>query len=391
MKNSLAFWRVKRLPTERWQQLPVTVRDSPFAVLMFGAALVPGLHGFGTQIGKVPDRPFDALGVLVVALQTLPLAVRRRLPLVGLALVSAGFVAEQLLGYHTIAGTAFAVGLTSAAAHLERHRWAVAGAVSLGCVLLIVALGVVTTTEPIGDFFVLSCACAGLWGIGSWLRSTRAGEAEHRLRVAEATRTAERARIARELHDVVTHHVTAMVVQTEAARYLTGTPERLDATLATVTDTGRRAITDLRHVLDLLNPDHGAGTREPSAGNLHTLVDKIRAAGQPVELTEEGRPAEFGGSAELVAFRVVQEALTNALKYDHGGRAAVRMRYGSQQIDVEISTDGSGTDTRSPGGSGRGLAGLRERVNVLGGEFSAGADPDGGFLVRARIPAGSRP
>ncbi|MFG1925923.1 sensor histidine kinase [Cryptosporangium sp. NPDC048952] len=381
---------MKRFPVERWQRLDVTVRDAPLAVLMFGAAMAPWLHGFGTQIGSVPDRPFDAWGALVVALQTLPLVVRRRLPLVCLVLVSAGFAAEQLLGFHTVAGTAFAFGLASAGAHLERCRWVVAGALCVGGVLFIVALGVRTGTEPISDFFVLFTACAGVWGIGSWLRSTRAAEAEHRFQVAEATRTAERARIARELHDVVTHHVTAMVVQTEAARYLAGSPERLDATLAAVTDTGRRAITDLRHLLDLLNPDHGVDTRTPSAGDLHTLVNEVRTAGQPVELTEKGRPADSSGSAELVAFRVVQEALTNALKYDHGGRTAVRMSYGTRDIGVEVRTDGSGASTASPGGSGRGLAGLRERVDVLGGEFSAGASGEGGFVVRARIPAGNR-
>ena len=116
--------------------------------------------------------------------------------------------------------------------------------------------------------FYLALALA--WGIGAWLRSTRAAEAERRRHVAEATRAAERTRIARELHDVVTHHVTAMVVQAEAARYLTAAPERLDQTLTAITDTGRRAITDLRHLLDLLNPDHGTEPRTPSVGELRT-------------------------------------------------------------------------------------------------------------------------
>src|SRR5690606_9069178 len=133
---------------------------------------------------------------------------------------------------------------------------------------------------------------AAAWTIGAWLRSTRAAEAERRLRVAEATRTAERARIARELHDVVTHHVTAMVVQAEAARYLTGSPERLEQALEAVSDTGRRATTDLRHLLDLLNPDHGPETRTPPVGRLLTLVEQTRRAGQPVEFSEEGTPAE---------------------------------------------------------------------------------------------------
>ncbi len=227
------------------------------------------------------------------------------------------------------------------------------------------------------------------WGIGAWLRSTWAAEAERRRRVAETTRATERTRIARELHDVVTHHVTAMVVQAEAARYLTAAPDRLDATLSAVTDTGRRAIADLRHLLDLLNPDHDQDVRMPSVGELHTLVEQTRRAGQPVEFAEEGRPAESAGSAEFVAYRVVQESLTNALKYAHGSRTVVRVRFGEKEIIVEVGTDGSGSRTGSPGGSGRGLAGLRERVDALGGEFSADRRAGGGFVVRARIPVGS--
>jgi signal transduction histidine kinase len=183
--------------------------------------------------------------------------------------------------------------------------------------------------------------------------------------------------------------VTAMVVQAEAARYLTAAPERLDTALSAVTDTGRRAITDLRHLLDLLNPDHDTDARTPSVGDLHTLVEQTRQAGQPVEFTEEGNPAESVGSAEFVAYRVVQESLTNALKYAYGSRTVVSVRYGEKEITVEVSTDGSGSRTRSPGGSGRGLAGLRERVDALGGEFSADRQADGGFVLRAYIPAGS--
>ena len=181
------------------------------------------------------------------------------------------------------------------------------------------------------------------------MRRTRAAEAEQRRHVAEATRTAERTRIARELHDVVTHHVTAMVVQAEAARYLTAAPDRLDESLTAITDTGRRAITDLRHLLDLLNPDHSTEPRLPSVGELHTLVEQTRLAGQPVEFTEDGTPAQTTGSAEVTAYRVVQEALTNALKYAHGSRTTVHVRHGERETTVEVSTDGLGIAHRVPG------------------------------------------
>jgi signal transduction histidine kinase len=256
-------------------------------------------------------------------------------------------------------------------------------------VALAIALDRLGAPEGLDGFVVFYLLLVATWGIGAWLRSTRAAEAERRRHVAEATRAAERTRIARELHDVVTHHVTAMVIQTEAARYLTAAPDRLDETLTAVTDAGRRAISDLRHLLDVLNPDHEAAARAPSVSEIHTLVEQTRRAGQPVEFTEEGGPAESTGSAELTAYRVVQEALTNALKYAHGSRTVVRVHYGAREIAVEVGTDGSGSRTGSPGGSGRGIAGLRERVGALGGEFSADRRAGGGFVVRACIPAGS--
>ncbi|MEV6168007.1 histidine kinase [Streptomyces sp. NPDC051954] len=373
-----------------WQRLDVTVRDLPLGLLIFVGALIPSFENHGTDLGGVPARPFDALAVLAVALQCLPLAVRRRWPAVCLTLVSLGFAADQLRGYHSFAGTAVAVALMSAGAHLERHRRATVLVLSVAYVPLAVALHRLGSgAESPAEFVLYYLALALPWGMGAWLRYTRALEAERRRRVAEDTRAAERTRIARELHDVVTHHVTAMVVQAEAARYLTAAPDRLDQALTAVTDTGREAITDLRHLLDLLNPDHGVEAGTPTAGGLRTLVEQTRRAGQPVEFTEEGTPEMSTGSAGLVAYRVVQEALTNALKYAHGSRTSVQVQHGAREITVEVSTDGSGSRTASPGGSGRGLAGLHERVDVLGGDFSAGALTDGGFVVRARIPAGS--
>ncbi|MFD4597807.1 sensor histidine kinase [Streptomyces sp. NPDC058464] len=380
-----------------WHRLDVVVRDLPLGLLLLAGSFLPALHGKGTQVGELPTRPFDALTIAVLGLECLPLAARRRWPAVSLALVSLGFAVDQLRGYHSVAGTALPLALISTGAHLERHRRPAALLFSAAYVPLAVALyRLGSGGETVSGFVTFYLALVLAWGIGAWLRSTRAAEADRRRRVAEDTRTAERTRIARELHDVVTHHVTAMVVQAEAARYLTAAPDRLDQTLTAVTDTGRRAISDLRHLLDLLNPDHGTDTgtggtggRTPPTGRLLTLVEQTRRAGQPVEFTEEGTPTEPAGSADLVAYRVVQEALTNALKYAHGSRTSVRVRHGGKEITVEVGTDGSGPAPASLGGSGRGLAGLRERVAVLGGEFSAGPADDGRFVVRARIPAGS--
>ncbi|WFE30064.1 histidine kinase [Solwaraspora sp. WMMD791] len=372
-----------------WRRCDVTVRDLPLALLLALATMVPALDNRGTRLGDLPDRPFDLLAVAVVALQCLPLAGRRRWPGVCLGLVSVGFAIDQLLGYHTVAGTALPIALLSAGIHLGRHRRATLVAVSAAYVLLAVALDQRGSTEGLAGFVTFYLALALAWGAGAWLRTSRAAEAQHRRHVAESTRIAERTRIARELHDVVTHHVTAMVVQAEAARYLTAAPDRLDQTLTTITDTGRRAISDLRNLLDLLDPDHSGTASTSSLRELRTLVERARQAGQPVEFTQEGRPPESAGSAEATSYRVVQEALTNALKYDHGGPTALHVRYDETEITVTVSSAGSGSSAGSPGGAGRGLAGLAERVSLLGGDFDAGRQPGGGFLVRARIPTGS--
>lgn len=378
-----------RRAREAWGRWDVTLRDLPLGVFFLVAPLLPLFHSRGTQFGGVPDRPYDALAVAAIALQSLPLAVRRRLPIVCLTLVAVGFAVDQLRGYHSHAGSALPIALLSVGAHLEQYRRTTAAVFSVAYVLLVAEFHRRGAEETPADFVTFYLALCLAWGIGVWLRSTRLAEAERRRRVAEETRAAERSRIARELHDVVTHHVTAMVVQAEAARYLTAAPDRLSDTLTAVTDTGRRAITDLRHLLDLLNPDHGEDARTPPVGRLLTLVEQTRRAGQPVDFTEKGTPAPSTGSADLVAYRVVQEALTNALKYAHGSRTSVQVQHTERDITVEVSTDGSGARAgASPGGSGRGLAGLRQRVDVLGGEFSADKTPGGGFVVRARIPSG---
>ncbi|MCK1799132.1 histidine kinase [Streptomyces sp. XM4193] len=428
---------LRQLPA-RWQQLPVYVRDLPLGLLVLLGSLTPSLHNKGTQIGGVPDRPFDLLALAAIALQCLPLAVRRRFPVVAVVLVVAGFAVDQLRGYHSFAGSALPIALLSAGAHVERHRRLTFGLLAASYVPFALALGHLGSGEGPAGYLLFLMAVSLAWGAGVWLRNSRAEEVERRRRVADETRTAERTRIARELHDVVTHHVTAMVVQAEAAKYLTAAPDRLDATLTSISDTGRRAITDLRHLLDLLNPEYatagsnaGGGqarsgepkddgpqpaapaddAREPHTPPLHTLVEQTRAAGQPVEFEEEGRPSEPTGSADLVAYRVVQESLTNALKYAHGEPTSVHVRHGERHLTVQVTTlpvapsatseidkphpnptrpPGSSPRRRSAslGGSGRGLAGLRERVAVLGGEFAAGPADDGTFRVRARVPTG---
>jgi signal transduction histidine kinase len=373
---------LRRVP-ELWRRYALWY--SLIGLALFVGSLVPALQSQGTRLGGMPDRPFDALAIVAVALQCVPLAVCRRWPVACLAVVSLGFALDQLRGYHTFAGTALAIALLTMGLRQEQRRRLTAFVFSLAYVVLASLFPLLGAGEPFGEFVMFYLALVLVWGLGSWLRAIRTAEAERRRRVAEDTRTAERTRIARDLHDVVTHHVTAMVVLAEAARYLTAKPERLDESLTTVADTGRQALTDLRHLLDVLNPDHGT----PTAGDLRTLVEQTRRAGQPVEFTENGT-ADAGGNAGPVAYRVVQEALTNALKYARGSHTSVQVDHGEREITVKVNTDGAvdpaAAPVRSPGGSGRGLAGLRERVGVLGGDFSAGHDTGGGFYVHARIP-----
>ncbi|GIE76441.1 two-component sensor histidine kinase [Actinoplanes philippinensis] len=364
---------------DRWRRYDVAVQDLPFALLLTALALVPDWHRHGTRLAEaVPARPFDAWGVLIIVVECLPLALRRTRPTVTLALVFAGFAADQLCGYNTLGGIALAIALISAGLYASRHRRAIVITATVAFLALAAALAGIGQLGPdaVGLFYVILGA---MWAVGATLRRSRRAELEHRRHLEEATRVAERTRIARELHDVVTHHVTAMVVQAEAARYLTAAPERLDEALAAVSDTGRQAITDLRHVLDLLDPGHG--------GELRALVERTRRAGQPVELIEQGASPDTAGGASATVYRVAQEALTNALKYDHGARTSVTVRYGPGETDMRICTDGSGSATDTPGGSGRGLTGLRDRVRTLGGDFSAGPRAGGGFVVTARIPS----
>ncbi len=277
-----------------WRRLDVAVRDLPLGLLLLAASLLPVFSSNGTQLGGVPTRPVDALGVLAVALECFPLAVRRRWPAACLLLVSLGFAVDQVGGYHSVATIALPIALLSAGAHLERGRRTTAVLFSAGYVALAVALLRLGAGEPVGEFASFYLALALIWGAGAWLRSTRAAEAELRRRVAEDTRAAERARIARELHDVVTHHVTAMVVQAESARYLTAAPDRLDRTLTAVTDTGRRAISDLRHLLELLDPDHGTGTGTPTVDG-PGAADRVERLRSLQAASRAARPDTTGG------------------------------------------------------------------------------------------------
>ena len=248
-----------------------------------------------------------------------------------------------------------------------------------------------------------------------WRR--RAAESAERLRRAEAEHQAEtrraveleRARIASEMHDVVTHNVSVMVVQAGAARrVLDSSPDDAREALLAVEASGRTAMTELRNLLGLLAP---AGAAEPGAdpaggggeaalspqpdlGQIDALVERVRAAGLPVELSVAGRRDLPAGLA-LAAYRVVQEALTNVLKHAGQAKTTIQIEYRPAELFITVYDDGGHATMAAPGGDGRGLIGLRERIAVYGGQLDAGPRPGGGWRLTARNPldpaAGDRP
>ncbi|MEU4362379.1 histidine kinase [Promicromonospora sp. NPDC023987] len=406
----------------RWRVGRPAVRDGVLAAVLAGLGFVPTLSTIGVELSDLPERPADALAVTLLLAQCVPLAIRRRWPLACLAIIGTAFALDQALSYpSTFASVGLYLALYAAGAYLARWRRVVAALATVGYLALAATVAGLGSPNQLPDFLAFYLALVVIWMAGTGMRRWRAEELEHR-RLATAVATSdERARIARELHDVVTHHVTAMVVQADAAQYLLpATPDRAGEGLAAISGTGRRALTELRYLLGVLEAtgESAPTDRAPALGRVGDLVEQARQAGQPVEWTEDGEQRPRPDAVELAAYRVVQESLTNALKYAAGRPTAVRVRHVDEHLEIEVTTEGPavpapvpvaapagapaaaaapaapGTAVRpvtpvppvAPPG-GRGLAGLRERVRVLDGDLQAGPLPGGGFSVRAVIPS----
>ena len=399
-----APWRLPllRASLDRWEERDASLKDGVLALVLTALAFVPTLSKIGVQIGDLPERSANVLSVGLVLAQTLPLAARRRWPAACLGVVAGAFGIHQALGFATtFGGVGLYLALYSAGAHLVRFRRGLAVVASAGYAVLAVVLAVLGSPQAIPDYLAFYLALAAVWLVGSTVRIRRAEEAERRRLAAEVATAAERARIARELHDVVTHHVTAMVVQADAAQFLLpSAPERVGEGLSAVSDTGRQALTELRYLLGVLeatgesaSADAARAGRAPTLGRVGDLVEQAGRSGQPVGFSEQGEPRPQSVDVELAAYRVVQEGLTNAMKYAAGKPTQVLLRHGAEHIEIQVTTDGPVTTpvTRrsGPDRGGRGLAGLRTRVGMLDGQLEAGPRPEGGFEVRATIP--SRP
>ncbi|MGY6656717.1 sensor histidine kinase [Amycolatopsis sp. TRM77291] len=241
----------------------------------------------------------------------------------------------------------------------------------------------------------LSLAVAWLAGLNTRQRRIRLSVLEQRAADLERERdtqaalavAAERGRISRELHDVVAHALSVVVLQAQGAQAeLERRPERSREALDAIVDTGRTALSEIRRLLGALGQDEPDWEPRPGAERLPRLAADIRSAGTPVEFRVEGEPRPLPSTVDLAAYRIVQEALTNVLK--HAGPDAsvtIVMRYGPGTLEIEVTDDGVAAEP--PSGTGHGLEGMRERVNVLGGTFDAGPRPERGFAVRATLPS----
>ncbi|RFU38827.1 sensor histidine kinase [Actinomadura logoneensis] len=355
----------------------------------------------------VLDDPTKAYRLSPVALAALsavlllPMVWRRYLPRLTFAAVALVSFAQWLNGTQVlIANGTVLVGLYTVAAYCA-FRWGVAA-------LAICVLGAVLEAYQQwhgdlpgmrGPVFVFVVAVLAVWVLGLHIRTRRAylRELEERAERLEherdseirMARNAERARIAREMHDVVAHNVSVMVVQADGAGYaLDSDPGRARQALETISATGRTALAEMRRLLGVLRDEAASGAYAPQPGldELDELAEQVRAAGLPVVLERTGSPAAVSEGRALAIYRIVQEALTNTLK--HGGprtSARVTLHYGDDEVTVAVVDDGRGAAAPDDG-HGHGLVGMRERAAVYGGEVTAAPRMGGGFAVTARIP-----
>jgi signal transduction histidine kinase len=394
-----------------WLRARPLVADALLAGLLAAFSLVALWYANRDCDGAC--RPGGAAAVGLVLAQTLPLAWRRRHPLAvgfvtGLATAGYGLAPWPDLAMPVPVGGL--VGFYSVAAWGSRRA-----ALAAGGVAAVVGAVVLSLPRTDADLVDAAFACLGLvgaWVLGDRARVQRALAAElseralrlEREREGEARRAvaAERARIARELHDVVAHHVSMMVVQAEAGPVAAERdPARAAGAFEAIAATGRQALVEMRRLLGVLRQEaEPRGGLAPAAGlapqpgldALPSLVEQVGRAGLAVELVVEGTEAALPPGIDLSAYRIIQEALTNAVRHGGAGQARVVVRYGEDDLELQIENQGpagSGDrQVRRSGRSGRGLLGMRERVSLFGGELQAGRGPDGGFTVVARLPIG---
>jgi signal transduction histidine kinase len=363
-----------------------------------------------------PGAPATTLwfSIPAVAVLVLPLFARRRFPFAApasywLMATALTFVDGLLIPFIASLGI---VGLATAVllGNLRGDRQAGIGlAIVLGCIVVVVAN--IPGPQLASDLVFIPLRFVVAWVAGYALRARaeQAEAAEMRATLAEREREAaemratlaerereaaarvavaeERARIARELHDIVAHAMSVMVLQVGAVRHkLPQTLEEDRDALGRVEQAGRTALAEMRRLLGAMRSD-GEGVElgpQPGLDALDSLVDDVSRAGLPVRVHVDGEPFPLPRAIDLSAYRIVQEGLTNALKHAHASHADVTVRYQPDTVELEVADDGRGPATTN--GRGHGLLGIRERVNIYGGKMSAGAAPAGGYVLSARLP-----
>jgi signal transduction histidine kinase len=345
-----------------------------------------------------------AVTLVFAVLTPVPLAFAWRAPLASLLAVDLLFVIQAAIGGRLLNSSEVAVFLCVVGIFLVGLRAPTRDLVIGG----VAAVGMLTATSVLegvsGDMASgiawVTIVPVGIPALaGRVLRSRNAlnRRLDEQAREIESNRAAreaaavlgERTRIARELHDVVAHDVSVMLVQAAAAkRTVPADPARARAAIAAVEETGREALGELRRLLGVLRrgDEELALAPQPSLERIGALVQRMRATGLPVELDVGGDPFHLPPGVDAAAFRIVQEALVNVVRHAAATRAVVRVDYEPQAVELVVSDDGRGDD--GPGRDGRGLVGLRERVSLYGGELRAGRRPPRGFELRARLPVG---
>ena len=345
-------------------------------------------------------------GVLAVLalLVTLPLAVRRRAPAATLLIAAGALVLSALLVSHSHGVPvevflALLLAFYSVGAHCDDRRSVVVGAAAVA------AIAAADVARP-GSFSASGTRPAAwlvfaiAWLVGRDLRRRRQRVADLEDRAVQLERereeqaqlavAEERARIARELHDVIAHGVSVIVVQAQAGPHLLNDPERIRSAFHSIESSGRDALSELRRLLGILRTGDQqlAIGPQPGLGSLQSLVEQVRASGLPIEMRIEGEPVQLPAGIDLSAYRIVQEALTNIVKHAGDATAEVVIRYRARELELDVVDNGRG-GAGSVNGSGHGLIGMRERVALYGGTLNAGTRTGGGgYAVRARLPLG---
>lgn len=373
--------------------------DSRWRGLILDVGPVVGL----IVLGLVTTERMRAVDLATQIVVILPLLLRRRWPFLVLAVVTAASVATSMsmetpwVPVTAVALASFTVG--------ERGGDRVRSAMGAVAVAGVTALGfIVQDADAIEALVLPFVVIVPSWLVGDVVRTRRAEAAE---REAEARRAAEeqearlraavadeRRAMARELHDVVAHGVSVMLIQSGAARQVLRTsPDQTEEAMLTVEATGRDVMAELRGLLGVLNDEGDATGLAPQPGmeQLGALVERVREAGLPAELAIDGSPRPLPAGLDVTVYRIVQEALTNALRYARRAATLVRVSYEPDQLRLEILDDGPAEAPDGAEGSGRGLVGMEQRAALVGGRLEAGPRLGGGYAVRAWLPLEPEP